>query len=71
MSELAAFDKPSTSEKKKQPNVSEGLSADQQDDKERTISKAALTIAELGSLGNHLQPSLDCSLISRCLAGWT
>ncbi|OAX39111.1 hypothetical protein K503DRAFT_690302 [Rhizopogon vinicolor AM-OR11-026] len=47
MSELAAFDKPSTTEKKKLPNVSEGLSVDQQDDKERTIAKAALTLAEL------------------------
>ncbi|KAG1865830.1 Golgi transport complex subunit 5-domain-containing protein [Suillus subalutaceus] len=49
MSELATFDKPGTTEKKK-PNNSEGLSADQQDDKERTIAKAALTIAELGAL---------------------
>lgn len=48
MSELAAFDKPGTAEKK--PNNSEGLTADQQDDKERTIAKAALTIAELGAL---------------------
>lgn len=53
MSELAAFEKSSTAEKKKQPNVSEGLFTDQQDDKERTIAKAALTIAELGSLGNQ------------------
>jgi hypothetical protein len=53
MSELAAFEKSSTAEKKNQPNVSEGLFTDQQDDKERTIAKAALTIAELGSLGNQ------------------
>ncbi|KAG2099132.1 Golgi transport complex subunit 5-domain-containing protein, partial [Suillus cothurnatus] len=50
MSELATFDKSGTAEKKKKPNNSEGLSADQQDDKERTIAKAALTIAELGAL---------------------
>ncbi|KAG2043692.1 Golgi transport complex subunit 5-domain-containing protein [Suillus americanus] len=49
MFELATFDKSGTAEKKK-PNDSEGLSADQQDDKERIIAKAALTIAELGSL---------------------
>ncbi|KAG1731465.1 Golgi transport complex subunit 5-domain-containing protein [Suillus paluster] len=50
MSELAAFDKQSATEKKQKRNDSEGLSADQQDDKERTIAKAALTIAELGAL---------------------
>jgi hypothetical protein len=50
MSELATFDKSGTAEKKKKPNNSESLSADQQDDKERTIAKAALTIAELGAL---------------------
>ncbi|KAG1776989.1 Golgi transport complex subunit 5-domain-containing protein [Suillus placidus] len=49
MSELVTFDKSGTTEKKK-PNNSEGLSTDQQDDKERTIAKAALTIAELGAL---------------------
>lgn len=48
MSELATFDKPCTAGKK--PNNSEGLIVDQQDDKERTIAKAALTIAELGAL---------------------
>ncbi|KAG1765762.1 Golgi transport complex subunit 5-domain-containing protein [Suillus occidentalis] len=48
MSELATFEKLGTAEKK--PNNSEGLTADQQDDKERTIAKAALTIAELGAL---------------------
>lgn len=48
MSELATFDKPGTAEKK--PNISDGLTADQQDDKERTVAKAALTIAELGAL---------------------
>lgn len=71
MSELATFDKPGTAEKK--PNNSEGLTADQQDDKERTIAKAALTIAELGSLAHHItsQAALDCLLISRRLVGWT
>ena len=53
MSELAAFEQPSTTEKKRQLNVPDGLPADQKDDKERTIAKAALTIAELGSLGNQ------------------
>ncbi|KAG0708347.1 Golgi transport complex subunit 5-domain-containing protein [Suillus ampliporus] len=50
MSELATFDQPSAAEKKKKFNNLEGLPADQQDDKERTIAKAALTIAELGAL---------------------
>ncbi|OJA08043.1 hypothetical protein AZE42_08584 [Rhizopogon vesiculosus] len=59
MSELAAFDKPSTTEKKKMPNVSEDLSVDQQDDKERTIAKAALTIAELGALLDGPEETLD------------
>jgi hypothetical protein len=55
MSELAAFDKPGTAGKK--PNNSDGLTADQQDDKERTIAKAALTIAELGSLVHYFANS--------------
>ncbi|KAG1746115.1 Golgi transport complex subunit 5-domain-containing protein [Suillus lakei] len=51
MSELATFDKLGTSEKKmKNLGDSEGLSSDQQDDKERIIAKAALTIAELDAL---------------------
>ncbi|KAG2072073.1 hypothetical protein BDR04DRAFT_1127838 [Suillus decipiens] len=50
MAELAAFDKPGTAENKKKPNNSGGLSADYQDDKKRTIAKAALTITELGAL---------------------
>ncbi|KAG2079304.1 hypothetical protein BDR04DRAFT_1086528 [Suillus decipiens] len=50
MADLAAFDKPGAAESKKNPNNSGGLSADYQDDKERTIAKAALTIAELGAL---------------------
>ncbi|KAG2055186.1 hypothetical protein BDR06DRAFT_1020429 [Suillus hirtellus] len=48
MTEFAAFDKPSTAEKKL--DNSNRLFADQQDDKERIIAKAALTIAELGAL---------------------
>jgi hypothetical protein len=53
MSELAAFDKLSTAEKNKQHNIADSLSTDQQDDKERTIAKAALTISELGPLMNR------------------
>ncbi|KIK33948.1 hypothetical protein CY34DRAFT_12807 [Suillus luteus UH-Slu-Lm8-n1] len=62
MSKLATFDKPGPAEKK--PNNSEGLTAVQHDNKEYTITKAALTIAELGLLAHHitLQAALDCLL---------
>ncbi|KAG2153694.1 Golgi transport complex subunit 5-domain-containing protein [Suillus bovinus] len=50
MSELVTFDKLGTAANKKTLNNSEGVSVDPQDDKERTIAKAALTIAELGDL---------------------
>lgn len=56
MTEFAAFDKPSTAEKKL--DNSNRLFADQQDDKERIIAKAALTIAELGSLIYYLAGSV-------------
>ncbi|KAG1862894.1 Golgi transport complex subunit 5-domain-containing protein [Suillus tomentosus] len=48
MSKFATFDKPSTAEKNL--NNSKRLFTDQQDNKERTIAKAALIITELGAL---------------------